>query len=384
MRPLASPDRRRPQRGQALVIAALAFTVLLAMTGVVIDSGNAYVQQRGTQNAADSAALAGATVMVENLGGSPKTDADVLAAVRAAISNNQTTLSSASYVDWTGANVGTVGNAPSGAIPSTAAGVNVKGERTFRTYVAGIAGFNNFTVGADATAVAGSLTGVCAADAGCGVLPVTMSVNISDCAGDGKIILGKNPWPLVDLATAQADQGIGKYEAIVPLCKVGPGGVGWLDMGCGGTLKQQISNPCNQAFNIPTWLQTSPGNPNSVDSEMNRYDGKVVLVPLFDGTCRSVPTSGLLPDCTNPGNGSNLYFHITTFAGFYLDHAYIQGSNKTECNSAPGITVTPPAGGNGGTSCLKGWFVRYVTVGPVGAFNPGSDNGNALGVQLIG
>ena len=380
MRPLVSPDRRRPQRGQALVIAVIAFTVLLAMTGVVIDSGNAYVQQRGTQNAADSAALAGATVMVENLGGSPKTDADVLAAVRASISSNQSTLSSASYVGWDGANVGTVGAVPGGAIPSTAAGVNVKGERTFRTYVAGIAGFNNFTVGADATAVAGALKGVCAADAGCGVLPVTFSVNIATCGPTGGITLGDGFWPLVSLATAQADRGIGQYEAIVPLCKVGPGGVGWLDMvGCGTrTLKGQISTPCNQAFDIPTWLHTSPGNPNSVEDDMNAYDGKVILIPLFDGTCRSVPTSGLLPDCTDPGNGNNLYYHVNKFAGFYLDHAYIQGSNERACNNPPGTT---PAGGNGGTGCLKGWFVRYVTSGTIGQV--GSDNGDALGVQLI-
>ena len=96
-----------------------------------------------------------------------------------------------------------------------------------------------------------------------------------------------------------------------------------------------------------------------------------------------VPTTGQLADCTNPGNGNNLYYHIIKFAGFLLDHAYIQGNNGPACNSAPGITVTPPAGGNGGTSCLKGWFVRYVTQGPVGVFNPGTDNGDALGVQLI-
>ncbi len=52
---------------------------------------------------------------------------------------------------------------------------------------------------------------------------MTFSVNISDCAGNGNIVIGTGPWPLVDLATAQADKGVGNYEAIVPLCKVGPG-----------------------------------------------------------------------------------------------------------------------------------------------------------------
>ncbi len=73
---------------------------------------------------------------------------------------------------------------------------------------------------------------------------MTFSINISDCRGNGALNIGGGPWPLVDLATAQADI-TGQYEAIVPTCKVGPGGVGWLDMGCGGSLADQIATPCN-------------------------------------------------------------------------------------------------------------------------------------------
>ena len=169
MLPLPTRDARRPERGQALVIVAIAFIGLLGMTAFVVDGGNAFAQQRGTQNAANSAALAGATVMVSNLAGSVKSDADVLLAVQTAIGNNKATLTSASYVDWAGANVGTVGQISGGAIPPTAAGVKVHGERSFRTYLAGIAGINDLGTGADATAVAGTLKGVCAADQGCAV-----------------------------------------------------------------------------------------------------------------------------------------------------------------------------------------------------------------------
>ena len=38
-------------------------------------------------------------------------------------------------------------------------------------------------------------------------------------------------------------------------------------------------------------------------------------------------------------------------------------------------------GGNGSTSCMAGWFVRYVTSGPVGS-GP-INNGEAIGIQLI-
>ncbi len=372
---------RPAQRGQAIVLVAVGMVALLGIAAIVVDGGNAWSQQRGTQNATDAAALAGATVMVQNLAGVTKTDADVLAAINAKLAANSATFDTADYIDWNNATIQPVTNTAA-AIPASAAGVAVHGSRSFRTYLAGVAGINVLGTGADATAVAGTLKGVCPADAGCAVVPVTFSINISDCAGNGNIIIGSTIWPLVDLATAQADKGVGNHEAIVPLCKVGPGGVGWLDLGCGGTLKQQITNPCNSAFDIPTWLHTSPGNPNSVEGQMNSYIDKVILIPLFDGTCRDIPASGFLPDCTDPGNGNNLYFHIPKFAGFLLDRAYIQGNNKPACNSAPGITVTPPAGGNGGTSCLKGWFVRYITQGPVGAFDPTQDSAAALGVQL--
>ena len=48
---------------------ALSMTVILAATAMVIDGGNAMAQQRGTQNATDAAALAGALVIAEKMGG---------------------------------------------------------------------------------------------------------------------------------------------------------------------------------------------------------------------------------------------------------------------------------------------------------------------------
>lgn len=373
---------RSRERGQVLALVALALVAMLAVTALVIDGGNAFAQQRGTQNAADAASLAGATVMVQNIAGVTKLDSDVYAAITAKMNENKATFDSANYVDWNFAVLSPVTNTGA-AIPAAAAGVAVHGSRAFSTYMAGIAGLNSLATGADATAVAGTLKGICAADVGCALVPVTFSVNISDCTGNGNIVIGSTIWPLVGIDTAKADKGVGAYEAIVPLCKVGPGGVGWLDICPSGNLSQQITTGCNVSFDIPTWIHTNPGNPNNVEGEMNTYIDKVILLPLFDGTCRSIPASGLLPDCTNPGNGNNLYFHIPKFTAFLLDRAYIQGNNGPACNSAPGITVTPPAGGNGGTSCLKGWFVRYITQGPVGAFDPTQDSAAALGVQLI-
>ena len=54
---------RTSERGQMLVIVALALTTLVAMAGLVIDGGMALANRRQVQNAADSAALAGTRVL---------------------------------------------------------------------------------------------------------------------------------------------------------------------------------------------------------------------------------------------------------------------------------------------------------------------------------
>ena len=80
-----------------------------------------------------------------------------------------------------------------------------------------------------------------------------------------------------------------------------------------------------------------------------------------------------------PETAAISHYHIPKFAAFLLDRAYIQGNNGPACNSAPGITVTPPAGGNGGTPRLKGWFIRYVEQEPVGEYDPTQDAGAMSG-----
>ncbi len=372
---------RRTARGQVLAIMGIGLTAMLLMAALIIDGGNAWAQQRGNQNASDSASLAGSSVILRNMAaGGGQTNRDVLDAVEAAFAANNTDYESAHYIDFARNDLGPIPNdtAPIPLGANAPVGVRATGTRTFETYLAKLGGVGTLGTTAVATSVAGTAEGVCAADDGCGLLPITFSVNVTDCAGNGNIQIGEDLWPIVDLATARADTSR-TYMATYPLCKVGPGGVGYLDFGCGGNLAAQILNPCHDAFEIPTWIHTSPGNPNSVENEVNTYAGKVVLIPLFDATCRDVPVSGLTQDCTDPGNGNNLYYHIPKFVAMLLDHAYIQGNNGPACNTAPGI----PIGGNGGTSCLEGWFVEYITQGPVGEFDPNDDNARVLSIQLI-
>lgn len=55
---------RFAERGQALVLIAFGIIVLIGMTGLAIDGGNAYSDRRHAQNAADTAALAAALAKV--------------------------------------------------------------------------------------------------------------------------------------------------------------------------------------------------------------------------------------------------------------------------------------------------------------------------------
>jgi len=380
----APRNQRSGDQGQALAIMAIAMTVLLAGGAMVIDGGNAMAEQRGTQNAADAAALAGAVVIAEKFGGETKADSDVVSAMNTAFTQNASSGNGSYYIDYSYNVVGTVGRG--GSIPSNAGGIHSAGTRTFDTFLAGALGMNQWSANADAIAMAGALRSVCSADDGCGVMPVTFSIPITACDGTGRPLRIGVDWPLVGLDVARADTS-GQYESIVPLCKNGPGGVGWLDMGC-GNLSGSISTPCNVSFDIPTWIQTESGNANNVGGVVNGYRGQVILIPMFDSTCRDVPSTGLPADCTDPGSGNNLWYHIPRFAQFLLDTAYISGGNNAECNTGPG---QPLAGGNGAISCFKGWFVRYIMEGKVGDFQSCSDAGGTadclhepiLGVQLV-
>src|SRR4051794_1172646 len=58
----------RHQRGQVLILVAIALPVFLAFTMLVIDGSLGYVKKRQTQNAADAAALAAAREVTPALG----------------------------------------------------------------------------------------------------------------------------------------------------------------------------------------------------------------------------------------------------------------------------------------------------------------------------
>jgi len=403
-----SPHGERPQAGQVLVLLALGIVAMLAMVGLIVDGGNAFAQQRNTQNGADSAADAGALVLAQNAGVMvpTKSDTDVWNAITAAALSNNMTAGVAYYTDVAGnllTNGGTiapttasavvVGSAPAGIPPcidplkcvdGRASGVRVNGTKTVATYVARVVGLSSITVSTTATAVAGYLNDVCSSGAGCKALPVTFPVTTVGCDGSNKLdpSVGGVPWVV-------------NQFYIIPLCQSDPGNVGWLDWTptAGGTseLINSVTTPDNPAIDLPSWQYiTSTGNVNSqgVQDAINAYDGSIILIPLFDSECDIQPAGTDQGDCPaghSPGNGSNNWYHLPEFAAFQFckpndptlpacgshQGAYINGSNSAIC------------GTNGGTSCLLGYFRDFITTGTVG---PGQGNGTdvkVVGVQLI-
>ena len=90
---MARRSSMRGQRGQMIALFALASTGIILAVGLTIDGGYAFAQRRGSQNAADFAALAGARVIAEFVAGdtSNGNDANVTAAITAAITANGAT-----------------------------------------------------------------------------------------------------------------------------------------------------------------------------------------------------------------------------------------------------------------------------------------------------
>ena len=376
-------DRR--SRGQALVVFALALVAIVAGVGLVLDGGNAYAQERVTQNGADAAANAGAVVLAQRLGGATKTDADVAAGVDAITSSPEYAFSSHTgyYTNLVGQKLDAAGNIAAnsgqppalvggGTIPTGAQGVQVDGGRTFGTSFSRVVGISSMGAGATATAVTGRLVGG-------PLLPIVFPVNVADCENNGSLGPGQDEWPLSADGTPHP-QG---QEYIVPLCKTGSGSFQILDLdGTKNNCADEVTNPPAIQFDLPTWIDTDNGNncaKQMVDA-VNALHGTVVLIPICDGG-NGAPQS---VTCGTAG-GSNGQYHIIKVAGFFVDYMSDSNNpNNSECKNTTspsyGTSITPIFG-NGSTSCLTGWFVKYITQGPVGAGDvTGSD---AIGIQLI-
>lgn len=371
----------RGDRGQIIVIAALVMMAMIGGVSLVIEGGNAYAHQRMAQNAIDSVANAGATVLAQRLGGAPKIDADVLDATNRMATANGLTEYDAYYTDVHGDFVnaaGTVVGSPSAAeqvgpadgdttIPPGTQGVRARGSLPFDTTFARALGITRFTASADAVAVTGALSGGL-------IMPVVFPVSLADCDGSGQTVQVDAPWRLSEPALPHP----AGQEWIVPLCKSGSGSFMILDLDPNKDCYEEVASPPRVAFySFPVDVATDTGNDCAKKVEQATVDGhlqgQIVLIPICDDECS-----------TQGGNGGT--YHIIRITAFWLDFlSYSSNPTNSPCflPTSPtfGTSMVNITGGNGSASCMAGWFVRYVTSGPVGAGIV--SDGEAIGVQLI-
>jgi hypothetical protein len=347
------PSSTRAARGQTLVILAFAMVGLVGMVGVVVDVGLQWADNRNAQNGADATAHAGTVVLMQYLteGEPDADDSDVAAAVDLMAAQAGIDVVLAEYTDYLGERTIGVEVGSGGAIPTGAQGVYVVGTRSHETFLARIVGVTELTVHTDATAVTGPVPDPCA-EAACPLLPLTVPNTQVTCDGQNKGVVTNDDW-----ATHE--------DIVVPLCGNEAGSVGWIDWtppaGGADELAAEICIP-DTSIDLPDWFYVNAtGNTNSeqVQSCLEEWLNKPILIPLFDDQCRINPTEGNpCPEGQDPV-GQNAWYHFPSYASFYLTGVYIKGNWPAECDT-----------GNGATSCLHGSFEDTSLVGTAGEYVP--------------
>jgi hypothetical protein len=345
--------RVRDERGQIVVLFALALVAMVAMVGLIIDGGYGLAQRRAAQNDADFAALSGARIVAEWIAGDTTngTDLNVRLAISDSVSvNGGSPVAFGSpngpqYVNSAGAVIGWVGG---GTIPAETVGVRLTSSRTWHTFFIPVVGIDNWTASASATARGGYAAGA----PGGSVFPAGIAEAFfngrAPCSGDLSNEPG-NPCKEAHLTPGNLNV---------------PGGFGWLKFGCAGYglgqngngcdnskpfLQEQIGPPgnsfgCCTQVGLPgsqDLIGSLPGNKASADCSFYINSGALVTVPVWDYA---------------GGSGQNAWYHIVGFTGFQI----------TNCS--------------GGVN-LEGVYRQPFFVGPT-TTTPGFA-GQALAVELI-
>ena len=193
--------------------------------------------------------------------------------------------------------------------------------------------------------------------------------NVVDCDKSGDLGVSQDKWIISD----PGEPPVGpKY--VVPLCKTGTGSWQILDLDNDNktTCEDEVQSPPPLVWtDFPVLVDTNVGNDcakKMADYINTKLHNTVVMIPICDS------------DCTTTG-GSKGQYTVIGVAGFYIDYiSYSNGKNGL-CEGTPANGLINLVGGNGSSSCIVGYFVQWVTSGPVGT-GP-IDNGDAIGIQLI-
>jgi hypothetical protein len=376
----------RKNTGQILIFFTLALLVLLAILALVMDGGNVFLNRRSSQNAADAGALAGArTLCLTHDAGQATFMAQQYAIVRNDADQATVGIDSAGYV-------------------------TVTAQITADTFFAHLIGRPQLTAEAEAVA------GCCPPTRGRGVLPIAWACHppissalssSEDCQEQALtmqqieqylnnppppgtiypelyVIMNSNSQPddLADICISGGGwlpcdlDGDGEDDLIAN------GDRSWLDLNGGGGGSSELVNWINGGFPGElvehTWMGGQPGVENNVFQAAGGRVGDIVLVPVYDMFCDDYPDPACASlihsqDIILTSAGGNYFYHIITFAAFYITCVDAPGVPGPEC---PGHKLATDLGVfPNNTKTIEGYFVTGIIPGAGGGNCGGTDVG---------
>ena len=344
------------EKGQAVVIVALALVGLIGFLALVIDGGAAFAARRQMQNAADSAAIAGA----RELEAGNRDESAILKEIHAYAEANRVPDSNGVPNDGINDNVEAyfisgisklrmpvpceldeemecVPIGTWGYVPPNAGGVEVIARTSFDAYFAAVVGQDTLGAAARAKVLAqgppaGSMVGL---------FPV--AVFNPDPNGPGDPWLDANGDPLMERVIIWDNES----EA--------PGSFGWVDFNGGNNSNNDIKNWVENGYpgniEVPSCVETDTGN-RGQSTEIEGYIrqaltdvmGSVFYVPVYTDFCEG----------TDPVGGNALY-NFVIFAKMVLT-GYDYGPGK----HVPDAFDCPAEGPPVADGCMEAIFLGYV------------------------
>jgi hypothetical protein len=388
-------DRRGQERGAVAVIVALVVSafVLTGVAALTVDAGSLYAERRVVQNAADAASLALAQACAQGVVASCSPSSSDLSSLADLNSPDGLTaidsvcgsvapfascgalpvsptlvqcdkLPSPAPVNWVEVRTKTLSTGPnSSVVPGFFA--NLSDPSYHGTAVKACARTAWGPIGTYTASVPIALS-LCMFDALVGGTTNLPAEPSGTWPGYGPAPGHVTPWPS---PSPQQVEDTTKYAGT---CANSNGHT------ANGSFAWLTSNACLTSVTTGGWVQGDPGN--NEQCNMAPYWGTKILVPIFDCIQVSGSNPGAPPppgaSCSIPtsGGGSNIWFHISGWASFYLSGYRFpsDAKNSVLTGLAP---CTAPA------SCMGGWLTKLTLAG---ASLGGGTNYGVSAVQVAG
>lgn len=262
--------------GQVTVLTAIFLVALLGLTGIVLDVGSWFRQQRVVQATVDAAALAGAASLPTDPG-QATSDATTFANKNGGVAGASITIGT----KWTSNDMITVDQA-----------------KPADGFFSKVFGISTVTVRAHASAVAEVPTAVW------GAAPIVVDIHHQELSGPGCPCFG--------------------VPTTIPLGKKGvPGAFGMIDFdGSNGTtgastLASWVANGYQRWLTTGDYYDSDPGakfSNNSIQAALASRYGSDILFPVYDSLS---------------GTGANAPYHIIAWAAFHVTLTQASGNTGT-------------------------------------------------------